>query len=419
MKKTFILMLMTASCFSVANAQLMVDENGRVGVGIETNDTLYSRLTMNSRGKTNSEVVFSSDNTNTLRITRGTPTQSHNFATGITCLNSAVQGTDNVAIYASSMGTSGSGLSIGMFGASGASSSSFNIGVYGMLQTTTMSRGAAILGNATNSSLIITPTGRYAGFFYGDARVTGTLTAGSVVTSSDYRLKKNIRSLSTSDACLDRIMELNVVEFDNIQREFEIDEEETSLAMLDSAEPQSVRDDEDRANWYDEESPIINNKHYGLIAQELQEIYPDLVVESQDGFLAINYLEIIPLLIRSVQELKAEINTLQAGNAPIHKAQGRTTDATSIDAVVTTLYQNEPNPFTERTIIRVDIAENITNANLYVYNMNGEQISEYPITERGETSVTINGGSLNAGMYLYALIADGKVIDTKRMILTK
>ena len=134
---------MTASCFSVANAQLMVDENGRVGVGIETNDTLYSRLTMNSRGKTNSEVVFSSDNTNTLRITRGTPTQSHNFATGITCLNSAVQGTDNVAIYASSMGTSGSGLSIGMFGASGASSSSFNIGVYGMLQTTTMSRGAA------------------------------------------------------------------------------------------------------------------------------------------------------------------------------------------------------------------------------------------------------------------------------------
>lgn len=28
-------------------------------------------------------------------------------------------------------------------------------------------------------------------------------------------------------------------------------------------------------------------------------------------------------------------------------------------------------------------------------------------------------GSLDAGIYLYALIADGKVIDTKRMILTK
>ena len=34
-------------------------------------------------------------------------------------------------------------------------------------------------------------------------------------------------------------------------------------------------------------------------------------------------------------------------------------------------------------------------------------------------TVTIEGGSLDAGMYLYSLIADGKVIDTKRMILTK
>lgn len=39
MKKTFILMLMIASCFSVANAQLIVDENGKVGVGIDTTAT--------------------------------------------------------------------------------------------------------------------------------------------------------------------------------------------------------------------------------------------------------------------------------------------------------------------------------------------------------------------------------------------
>ena len=32
---------------------------------------------------------------------------------------------------------------------------------------------------------------------------------------------------------------------------------------------------------------------------------------------------------------------------------------------------------------------------------------------------TFDGDNLNAGIYLYALIADGKVIDTKRMILTK
>ena len=78
-----------------------------------------------------------------------------------------------------------------------------------------------------------------------------------------------------------------------------------------------------------------------------------------------------------------------------------------------------PNPFTESTTIRCDVAEDVVKADLYIYNMNGEQITEYSITERGETSVTIDGGSFSAGMYLYALIADGQVIDTKRMILTK
>ena len=174
-------------------------------------------------------------------------------------------------------------------------------------------------------------------------------------------------------------------------------------------------------NWYKEESPIIKNKHYGLIAQELKEIYPDLVVKSQDGFLAINYLEIIPLLIRSVQELKCELDASKNNNAPVQRESTRSAkeEATAIDAIVTMLYQNTPNPFTESTLIRCDVADDVVKADLYIYNMNGEQITEYAITERGETSVVIDGGSLNAGMYLYALIADGQVIDTKRMILTK
>jgi hypothetical protein len=32
---------------------------------------------------------------------------------------------------------------------------------------------------------------------------------------------------------------------------------------------------------------------------------------------------------------------------------------------------------------------------------------------------TIQGSEFQAGMYLYSLIADGKEVDTKRMILTK
>ena len=53
------------------------------------------------------------------------------------------------------------------------------------------------------------------------------------------------------------------------------------------------------------------------------------------------------------------------------------------------------------------------------YDMSGVQLRSYPIIQMGESSIIINANDLTAGMYLYSLIADGQVIDTKRMILTK
>jgi hypothetical protein len=51
--------------------------------------------------------------------------------------------------------------------------------------------------------------------------------------------------------------------------------------------------------------------------------------------------------------------------------------------------------------------------------MQGEQIKHLVINERGNSSVTIEGHTLKAGMYFYTLIIDGKEVDTKKMILTK
>ena len=83
------------------------------------------------------------------------------------------------------------------------------------------------------------------------------------------------------------------------------------------------------------------------------------------------------------------------------------------------LEQNIPNPFSDNTRIDMYLPESVSNATLYIYNMQGKQIKTFNIQERGNTSVTINGYTLDAGMYLYTLIADGKEVDTIKMILTK
>lgn len=418
---------MIASCFGVANAQLMVDENGKVGIGIETTDTLKSQFSINGQSSYSTAYILSEKDYGLRVIRRNVSSGSSIYA--MQGINYVTDGKLNYGVVGVTNGYAGSGTTIGVFGRAGAAYSGYNFGLLGRLDCSY--NGAAILATTSDASRYetIDVQGKYAGYFCGDTRVTGTMTAGAFVTSSDYRLKENVRSLSKSDGCLNKLMDMNVVEFNNKQRQFtgsittrHFSDSSESLAEGEVMEANALL--ENNANdtvshWYDEESPILKNKHYGLVAQELKEIYPDLVVESQDGYLAINYLEIIPLLIRSVQELKAELDATKGDDAPVQKAQARNTDVTNIDAVVTTLYQNTPNPFTESTLIQCDVAEDVVKADLYIYDMNGKQIDTYSITERGATSITIEGHSLEAGMYLYALIADGQVIDTKRMILTK
>ena len=156
-----------------------------------------------------------------------------------------------------------------------------------------------------------------------------------------------------------------------------------------------------------------------MLAQELQGVYPDLVYEGEDGFLSVNYIELIPILIKSVQELKAKVDALEGkpNNSPVRT--GGTTQVTSQSAIQAALYQNSPNPFTENTTIRCIIPRSISKAVLYIYDMNGHQIDSMPIAERGDVSLTIEGSSLDAGIYMYSLITDGEVVDTKRLILTK
>ena len=290
MKKTFLLMLMIASCFSVANAQLMVDATGKTGIGIETNatsDTLKSMFVINDEGRNDAVSFIKARNEDAYGLYIKNPTYIGNTGnyTGLYVYANALLKKGYVYGVRSDIASGGSSSmgTIGVYGASGYSKNKRNYGVVGILNQTTStdndSYGAAVFGNSTNKTLLQLD-GRYAGYFNGDTRVTGVLTAGSVVTSSDYRLKENIRSLSSSDGCLGKLMDMNVVEFSNKQREYEAstmemeEDAEAELLESDATEPATAALNKENADskicWYEEDSPIIKNKHYGLIAQELQ-----------------------------------------------------------------------------------------------------------------------------------------------------
>ncbi len=265
---------------------------------------------------------------------------------------------------------------------------SFAAGVVG---TTHYYGGIGVYGSIT-SSPTTAPSSMasgeaYAGYFSGTVKVNGTIIATAVSTTSDERQKENIQEISSSLS-------------DN----------------LNLLRPVSYTLKQDSAWIYDKNAKELQGTHYGLLAQEVQEIFPELVYERGEQ-LSINYIELIPLLILKVQELSAEVEELKASpKAKTLSSKKNTSNEETIEAI---LYQNNPNPFTADTKIEYQLPLSTQSATLYVYDMNGLQKAEYPILSFGEGSVVVSAGVLDAGMYLYSLIVDGQVVDTKRMILTK
>ena len=48
-----------------------------------------------------------------------------------------------------------------------------------------------------------------------------------------------------------------------------------------------------------------------MIAQEIEEVLPEVVTTRDSGYKAVKYEKIVPLLIESIKELKAEIEELK------------------------------------------------------------------------------------------------------------
>jgi myo-inositol-hexaphosphate 3-phosphohydrolase len=81
--------------------------------------------------------------------------------------------------------------------------------------------------------------------------------------------------------------------------------------------------------------------------------------------------------------------------------------------------QNIPNPFTDKTDISIYLPETVKSATLYIYDLSGKQLEQHAVEGRGETAMTIRADKMDAGMYIYSLIADGKVVTSKKMIVVK
>jgi len=105
-----------------------------------------------------------------------------------------------------------------------------------------------------------------------DLRVANTAYATQFNATSDERLKKNINSL---DSGLEELLRVQTKTY----------------------------------NWKDESKPI--NLQIGVIAQQLETVFPELVDNSQE-YKSVNYIGLIPVMIETIRDLDTENTELKA-----------------------------------------------------------------------------------------------------------
>jgi len=67
--------------------------------------------------------------------------------------------------------------------------------------------------------------------------------------------------------------------------------------------------------------------------------------------------------------------------------------------------------------INLTLDESTTDASVIIYDIDGKQLKEMMITDRGATMIRLFNSEFIAGNYYYALIADGKVMDTDQITI--
>ena len=221
--------------------------------------------------------------------------------------------------------------------------------------------------------------GGYLASFDGSVMVKGAVVAQSLMVPSDPDKMSNIYDLDSKKG-YQGIMELAPLEYT-------VKQEDTSTESL----------------------------CFGFLADEVEQVYPELIREDTLGNKHVDYSGLIPLLIQAVQHLSAEVGELQQtlenvrANIPGNNVAGLEVDGF--------LCQEACVSIDGRCEIAYSLPEMTQVAMLYIYSISGKMVGSYALEGRGNGKLVVDTSRFGKGSYIYTLIADGRSVASRQMIV--
>lgn len=325
MKKiSFLFMLCMIVCSLGAFAQLTIGADGNIGIDAANP---VSRFSLGGEGSIDSKMYIKNTNTSgnqkgiNIQQSLSTGTWTMGTANYILSANSTSKA---VGVYSNSskLIPYSAGKSFGLYAIAGNASNGYNYAVYGFLTGTNY--GAAVFGTTPGKEESYI-NGMYAGYFRGnvyiennlgiglenpayklevngDINAKGYVRSNGVVLTSDSTKKTNIQALGNGN--LSKLNSLKVITFKYEQPEFIAERQVMRMAQdtgkVEASLPSFIPDSE-----------LFQQTQIGLLAQDIQKVYPDLVVADKEGILGINYTGLVAVLVAAMKEQQAEIEVLK------------------------------------------------------------------------------------------------------------
>lgn len=204
-----------------------------------------------------------------------------------------------------------------------------------------------------------------------------------------------------------------------------------------------LKEDRDGSNDKSGDTKDVNQKaisdkekilYTGFIAQDVEKSAKEInydfsgvdAPKNDNDYYGLRYDAFIMPLVKSVQQLSAQndllqqqVDQLKTIVQSLSQNNSSNITGTNINLNAASLEQNIPNPFNRTTTIRYNIPGKFTTAQLVVTDNSGKTIKQISINSVGKGLMNIDAGSLSSGTYHYSLIVDGKMVDSKSMVVTK
>ena len=184
----------------------------------------------------------------------------------------------------------------------------------------------------------------------------------------------------------------------------------------------------------DQKAKIV---YTGFVAQEVEKLAEELnydfsgvdAPENENGFYSLRYGDFVVPLVKAVQELNKKneeleqrIQKLEALLSNEELSLNKKPDTKYNETVYLSsarLEQNSPNPSKTSTIIRYYLPNEFSSASVVISDMKGKIIKNISLKAKGAGQINLNTVQLTSGTYSYSLLADGKQIDSRLMIVGK